>query len=129
MSSITAQQAKLDLELVPKEKRLRLGNATEDSILERSKESPHFKLFWMLWLSLYVTLQFSSQQMFQVYSNQLMGFCYNMTLVHGQDFDALPTDKEIVSFLRDLGHIREIHSLNDVGVDQINNLAERCSSH
>ncbi|GKA30159.1 retrovirus-related pol polyprotein from transposon TNT 1-94, partial [Tanacetum coccineum] len=36
--------------------------------------------------------------------------------VHGQDFDALPTDEEIVSFLRELGHTREI---NDVIVDQM----------
>ncbi|GJW30875.1 hypothetical protein Tco_0047750 [Tanacetum coccineum] len=34
-------------------------------------------------------------------------------------FNALPTDGEIVSFLRDLGHNGEIHSLNDVVVDQI----------
>ncbi|GJW78127.1 hypothetical protein Tco_0139809 [Tanacetum coccineum] len=39
--------------------------------------------------------------------------------VHGQDFDALPTDEEIVSFLRELGHTREINSLNDVVVDQM----------
>ncbi|GKC95406.1 hypothetical protein Tco_1160848 [Tanacetum coccineum] len=39
--------------------------------------------------------------------------------VQGQDFDALPTNKEIVSFLRDLGHTREINSLNDVVVDQM----------
>ncbi|GJS78469.1 hypothetical protein Tco_0728350 [Tanacetum coccineum] len=39
--------------------------------------------------------------------------------VQGQDFDALPTDDEIVSFLRDLGHTGEIHSLNDVVVDQM----------
>ncbi|GJW72690.1 hypothetical protein Tco_0129607, partial [Tanacetum coccineum] len=37
----------------------------------------------------------------------------------GQDFDALPTDEEIVTFLRDLGHTGEIHSLNDVVVDQM----------
>ncbi|GJU22117.1 hypothetical protein Tco_1155459 [Tanacetum coccineum] len=42
--------------------------------------------------------------------------------VQGQDFDALPTDKEIVSFLRDLGHTGEIHSLNDVVVDQMHQL-------
>ncbi|GJS11638.1 hypothetical protein Tco_0368434 [Tanacetum coccineum] len=34
--------------------------------------------------------------------------------VQGQDFDALPTDEEIMSFLRDLGHTGEINSLNDV---------------
>ncbi|GJU47565.1 retrovirus-related pol polyprotein from transposon TNT 1-94 [Tanacetum coccineum] len=37
----------------------------------------------------------------------------------GQDFDALPIDEEIVSFLRDLGHTGEINSLNDVVVDQM----------
>ncbi|GJW32022.1 retrovirus-related pol polyprotein from transposon TNT 1-94 [Tanacetum coccineum] len=39
--------------------------------------------------------------------------------VKGQDFDALPTDEEIVSFLRDLGRTGEIHSLNDVVVDKM----------
>ncbi|GJU69800.1 hypothetical protein Tco_1256059 [Tanacetum coccineum] len=39
--------------------------------------------------------------------------------VQGQDFDALPTDEEIVSFLRDLGHTREIHSLNDVSTNPL----------
>nr|GEU94219.1 putative reverse transcriptase domain-containing protein [Tanacetum cinerariifolium] len=34
--------------------------------------------------------------------------------VQGQDFDALPTNEEIMSFLRDLGHTKEIHSLNDI---------------
>ncbi|GJU82788.1 hypothetical protein Tco_1285153 [Tanacetum coccineum] len=55
----------------------------------------------MLLLSLHATLHFSSLQ-----------------IVQGQDFDALPTDEEIVSFLRDLNG--EIHSLNDVAVDQMN---------
>ncbi|GJS32793.1 hypothetical protein Tco_0531175 [Tanacetum coccineum] len=38
--------------------------------------------------------------------------------IQGQDFDTLPTDEEIVSFLRELGHTGEINSLNDVVVDQ-----------
>ncbi|GKB19436.1 hypothetical protein Tco_0853359, partial [Tanacetum coccineum] len=37
----------------------------------------------------------------------------------GQNFDAHLTNKEIVSFLRELGHTREIISLNDVIVDQM----------
>nr|GEZ52214.1 hypothetical protein [Tanacetum cinerariifolium] len=36
--------------------------------------------------------------------------------VQGQDFDALPTDEEIMSFLRVLGYTREINKLNDVVV-------------
>nr|GEU41282.1 hypothetical protein [Tanacetum cinerariifolium] len=37
--------------------------------------------------------------------------------VQGQDFDALPIDEEIMSFLRELGHTGEINSLNDSGED------------
>ncbi|GJT32289.1 retrovirus-related pol polyprotein from transposon TNT 1-94 [Tanacetum coccineum] len=39
--------------------------------------------------------------------------------VQGQDFDAIPTDEEILSFLRELGHSGELNSLNDVVVDQM----------
>ncbi|GJU77026.1 hypothetical protein Tco_1274096 [Tanacetum coccineum] len=39
--------------------------------------------------------------------------------VEGQDFDALSIDEEIVCFLRELGHTKEINSLNDVVVDQM----------
>nr|GEV34557.1 hypothetical protein [Tanacetum cinerariifolium] len=39
--------------------------------------------------------------------------------VQGQDFDAHPTDEEIMSFLRELGYTREINSLNDVVVDHM----------
>nr|GEX11604.1 hypothetical protein [Tanacetum cinerariifolium] len=42
--------------------------------------------------------------------------------VQGQDFDALPTDKEIISFLRELGHTGEINSLNDTVVDHMHQL-------
>ncbi|GJT81305.1 hypothetical protein Tco_1055647 [Tanacetum coccineum] len=56
---------KLILNLFPRRKDLRLGNATEDSILERYKKNPHFKSFWMLLLSLNATLHFSLLQMFQ----------------------------------------------------------------
>ncbi|GJZ97971.1 hypothetical protein Tco_0670424 [Tanacetum coccineum] len=34
--------------------------------------------------------------------------------VPGRDFDALPSEEDTVSFLRELGHTREINSLNDV---------------
>ncbi|GJR26036.1 hypothetical protein Tco_1102268 [Tanacetum coccineum] len=39
--------------------------------------------------------------------------------VQDQDFDALPTEEDTVSFLRDLGHTGDITSLNDVVVDQM----------
>ncbi|GJX55791.1 hypothetical protein Tco_0285688 [Tanacetum coccineum] len=39
--------------------------------------------------------------------------------VQGQEFDALLADDEIATFLRDLGHTSEIHSLNDIVVDKM----------
>ncbi|GJX05390.1 hypothetical protein Tco_0191306 [Tanacetum coccineum] len=39
--------------------------------------------------------------------------------VQGRDFDALPSEKDIITFLRDLGHTREINSLNDVVVNHM----------
>ncbi|GJX53890.1 hypothetical protein Tco_0282259 [Tanacetum coccineum] len=37
----------------------------------------------------------------------------------GRDFDALPSKEDTLSFLRDLGHIGVINSLNDVVIDQM----------
>nr|GEW32006.1 Gag-Pol polyprotein [Tanacetum cinerariifolium] len=39
--------------------------------------------------------------------------------VPGKDFDALPSEEDTVSFLRELGHTGKINSLNDVVVDQM----------
>ncbi|GKA45309.1 hypothetical protein Tco_0738105 [Tanacetum coccineum] len=96
----------------------------EDSILERNRESLLFKLSWMLLLSLRAILHFSPLQMFLkftctnsgILSTNIFKICPR---VQGQDFDALPNDEEIVSFLRELGHTGEINSLNDVVVDQM----------
>ncbi|GJV06812.1 hypothetical protein Tco_1344468 [Tanacetum coccineum] len=92
MSSITAQQTKLDLELVPKEKRLDI-----DVPEIQNRQRKRFKL---------------NLEVFR----DIFKICPR---VQGQDFDALPTDEEILSFLRHLGHTGEIHSLNDVVVGQM----------
>ncbi|GJX05927.1 hypothetical protein Tco_0193859 [Tanacetum coccineum] len=39
--------------------------------------------------------------------------------VQGRDFDALPSEKDTLSFLRYLGHTGVINSLNDVVIDQM----------
>ncbi|GJY77965.1 hypothetical protein Tco_0483766 [Tanacetum coccineum] len=100
MSFITAQQAKLDLELVPKEKRLEIGKCNGRLNPGKIQREPTFQV---------------------VLDALSLTPCYSAFLItiDGQEFDALPTDEEIVSFLRDLGHTREIHSLDDVVVDQM----------
>ncbi|GKE69602.1 hypothetical protein Tco_1527674 [Tanacetum coccineum] len=39
--------------------------------------------------------------------------------VPGRDFDALPSEEDTISFLRDLSHTGVINSLNDVVIDQM----------
>ncbi|GKB08343.1 hypothetical protein Tco_0836627 [Tanacetum coccineum] len=39
--------------------------------------------------------------------------------VQGRDFDALPSEEDTLSFLRDLGHTGVINSLNDVVINQM----------
>ncbi|GKF15295.1 hypothetical protein Tco_0056757, partial [Tanacetum coccineum] len=39
--------------------------------------------------------------------------------VDGQNFDELPTDEDIVSFFKELGHTKEIKTINDIVVDQM----------
>ncbi|GKE65128.1 hypothetical protein Tco_1519289, partial [Tanacetum coccineum] len=122
MSSITAQQTKLDLELVLKRKGLRLENAMEGLILERNNESLQFKLSWMLLLSLHAILHFLSLQMFlkcTCTNSGILSTNMKIPTVHGQNFDALPTDEDIVSFFKELSHTREIKSIIDVVVDQM----------
>ncbi|GJU43574.1 hypothetical protein Tco_1200840 [Tanacetum coccineum] len=103
MSSITAQQAKLDLELVPNEKRLEIRKCNGRLNPGKIQREP---IFQVVLDALALTSCYSA-------------FLITADVTKGQDFDALPTDEEIVSFLRELGHTGEINSLNDVVVDQM----------
>ncbi|GKB08397.1 hypothetical protein Tco_0836681 [Tanacetum coccineum] len=89
----------VDLELVPKRRKdLTLENATKDSILERSKESPHFKLFWTLWLSLHASIfKMDKRKRFKLNLEIFRDIFKICPGVQGQDFDALPIDEEIIS--------------------------------
>ncbi|GKE32600.1 hypothetical protein Tco_1451922 [Tanacetum coccineum] len=109
MSSIIAQQTKLDLELVPKENRI--------DIRKCNGRIPR-------WLTL-------KEPTFQVILDTIaLTPCYPTFLitadvpeifprVQRREFDPLPSEEDTVSFLRELGHTREINSLNDVVIDQI----------
>nr|GEV11718.1 hypothetical protein [Tanacetum cinerariifolium] len=71
MSFINAQQAKLDLELVPKEKRLEIVKCNGRLNPEKIQREPTFQVVWMLLLSLHATLHFSSLQMFQKHNGEI----------------------------------------------------------
>ncbi|GKA61865.1 hypothetical protein Tco_0761384 [Tanacetum coccineum] len=148
MSSITAQQTKLNLELVPNEKRLEIRKYNGRLNPIKIQREPRFQVVLdALALTPCYFAFLTTANVPEVYTNQFWDSNYKhdtfykfkmdkrnrfkLTLeifrdifkiyprVQGQDFDALPTDEEIVSFLRELGHTGEINSLNDVVVDQM----------
>nr|GEY70748.1 hypothetical protein [Tanacetum cinerariifolium] len=101
MSSITAQQAKLDLELVPKE-----------------KDVPEVYMH-QFWDSIH---KHNTSYMFKM--DKKKKFCLSLETfrIHSQDFDELPTDEVFVSFFKELGHTRKIKSITDEDFTyQINN--------
>ncbi|GJS59001.1 hypothetical protein Tco_0653785 [Tanacetum coccineum] len=143
MSSITTQ-----LELVPNEKRLDIGKFNERLNPGKIQREPTFQVVLdALALTPCYSAFLITTDVLEVYMHQFWDFVYKhdtfyrfkidkrkrfkLTLevfrdifkifprVHGQYFDVLPTNEEIVSFLRDLGHTGEIHLLNDVVVDQM----------
>ncbi|GKA75497.1 hypothetical protein Tco_0781875 [Tanacetum coccineum] len=148
MSSITAQQAKLDLELVPKEKRFEIKKCngrlnpgkkprepTFQVVLDALALTPCYSAFLItadvpevymhqFWDSVYeqdtfYRFKMDKRKRFKLTLKIFRDIFKICPRVQGQDFDALPTDEDIVSFLRELGHTREINSLNDVVVDQM----------
>nr|GEZ17945.1 hypothetical protein [Tanacetum cinerariifolium] len=109
MSSITAQQSKLDLELVSKENRLDIRICNGRIPRRLTPREPTFQV---------------------VLDAIALTLCYPAFLitvdvpeifprVPGRDFDALPSKEDTMSFLRELDHTGEIISLNDVVVDQM----------
>ncbi|GJV95063.1 hypothetical protein Tco_1546640 [Tanacetum coccineum] len=95
--------AKLDLELVPKEKRLEIRKCNRRLNPGKIQREPTFQVVLE---ALALTPCYSA-------------FLITADVTEGRDFDALPTDEEFMSFLRDLVYTREISSLNDVVVDQM----------
>nr|GFD20154.1 hypothetical protein [Tanacetum cinerariifolium] len=103
MSSITAQQTKLDLELVPKENRLDIGKCNGRIPRGLTPREPTFQVV------------LDAIALTPCY----LAFLITADVTEGRDFDALPSEEDTVSFLRELGHTREINSLNDVVVNQM----------
>nr|GEU48440.1 hypothetical protein [Tanacetum cinerariifolium] len=90
MSFITGQQAKLDLELVLKKKRVEIKKCNGRLNLGKIQKEPTFQV---------VLDAFTITPCY-------FAFLIIADVLKGQEFNALPTNEEIMSFLRDLGHTR-----------------------
>ncbi|GKD79885.1 hypothetical protein Tco_1342506 [Tanacetum coccineum] len=117
MSSITAQQTKLDLVLVSKEKRLEIGKCNRRLNPGKKQREPTFQVVLdALALSLF---RMDKKKKFDLNLEIFRDILQIRPRVHGQNFDELPIDEDIVSFFKELGHTREIKSITDVIVDQM----------
>nr|GEV86589.1 uncharacterized mitochondrial protein AtMg00810-like [Tanacetum cinerariifolium] len=145
-SSIIALQAKLDLELVPNEKRLEIGKCNGRLNPGKTQREPTFQVVLdALAITLCYSAFLATVDVPEVYMHQFWdsihkhdtSYRFSMDKknrldlnletfrdifqicprVHGQDFDELATDEVIVSFFKELSHTWEIKSLTDVVVD------------
>nr|GEU97424.1 ribonuclease H-like domain-containing protein [Tanacetum cinerariifolium] len=148
MSSITAQQTILDLELIPKEKRLETGKCNGRLNHGKKQREPTFPVVLdALVLTLYYFAFLITADVLEVYLHQFWDsihkyensyrfrmdkkkkFDLNLEIfrdifqicprVYGQNFDELPIDEDIVSFFKKLGHTGEIKTITNIVVDHM----------
>ncbi|GJU31249.1 hypothetical protein Tco_1174838 [Tanacetum coccineum] len=148
MSSITSQQTKLDLELVPKENRLDIRKCngriphgfsprehTFQAVLDAFALTSCYHAFLIMvdvlevymhqfWNCIYkhddfYRFKIDKKKRFKLTLEVFRDILQICPRVQGRDFDPLPSKEDTVSFLRDLGHTGVINSLNDVIVDQM----------
>nr|GEW25606.1 hypothetical protein [Tanacetum cinerariifolium] len=108
MTSITAQQTKLDLKLVPKKNPLDIGkcNGRIPRGLKPKEETFQVFLDALVLTPCYHAFVITADVP-EIYMHQ----------IEDQDFDALLSKEDTVSFLRELGHTGVINLLNDVVID------------
>ncbi|GJW54182.1 hypothetical protein Tco_0098267 [Tanacetum coccineum] len=148
MSSITAQQTKLDLELVPMENRLDIRKCngripcrltprepTFQVVLDAIVLTPCYPAFLIttdvpevymhqFWNSVYkydtfYKFKIDKKKRFKLTLKVFRDIFRICLRVPSRDFDPLLSEEDTVSFLRELGHTGEINSLNDVVVNQM----------
>ncbi|GJT17075.1 hypothetical protein Tco_0875781 [Tanacetum coccineum] len=148
MSSITAQQTKLDLELVPKEKRFEIRKCngrlnprkkqrepTFQVVLDALALTPCYSAFLIIadvpevymhqfWDTIHkyensYRFRMDKKKKFDLNLETFRDIFQIYPRVHGQNFNELPTDEDIVSFFKELGHTGEIKTIIDIIVDQM----------
>ncbi|GJQ90896.1 hypothetical protein Tco_0002035 [Tanacetum coccineum] len=119
MSSITTKKSKLDLKLVPKEKRLKIGKCNGGINLGKKEREPTFQVVLDALALALTPFRMDKKKKFDLNLEIFRDIFQIFPRVHGQNFDELPTDEDIVSFFKELGHTREIKTITDIVVDQM----------
>ncbi|GJW56306.1 hypothetical protein Tco_0103037 [Tanacetum coccineum] len=112
MTTTSAQQVALDNAMVPLEKRVEIGKCNMRIDPAKTKKEPTYQVV------------LDALSLTTCYPDFLItGDLYASVLICprllNQDFDELPSDDEIVSFIKELGHRRDVKSIIEVVVDHI----------
>ncbi|GJU86171.1 retrovirus-related pol polyprotein from transposon TNT 1-94 [Tanacetum coccineum] len=109
--------AKLDLELVPKEKRLEIGKFNKRINPGKTQREPTFQIVLdALALTPFIM---GKKKKFDLNLEIFRDIFHICPRIHGQNFDEVPTDDVKLFFSKELGHTEEIKSITDVVVDKM----------
>ncbi|GJV04513.1 hypothetical protein Tco_1338082 [Tanacetum coccineum] len=104
MTTTAAQHVTLDNDLVPPEKLVEIGKCNRRINTAKTQKEPTYQVF------------LDALALTTCYPGFLITICPRLP---NQEFDVLPSNEEIVSFIKELGHKGDIKFVTDVVVDQM----------
>ncbi|GJW74489.1 hypothetical protein Tco_0133859 [Tanacetum coccineum] len=117
MTTTAAQQVTLDNALVPPEKRVEIGKCNMRINPVKTQKEPTYQVVLdALALTTFYPPSLSWNRIDMEVFREILQICPRLL---NQEFDALPLDEEIVSFIKELGHKGDIKSITEVVVDQM----------
>ncbi|GKC49179.1 hypothetical protein Tco_1071924 [Tanacetum coccineum] len=123
MTTTTAQQVALDNDLVPLEKRVEIDKCNIRIHPAKTQKEPTYQVVLdALALTTYYHAFLITADVLEIYMHQFWftikkrDSSYRLPT---QEFDALPLDEEIISFIKELGHKGDIKSITEVVVDHM----------
>nr|GEY28921.1 hypothetical protein [Tanacetum cinerariifolium]GEY33478.1 hypothetical protein [Tanacetum cinerariifolium] len=148
ITTTAAQQFTRDNDLVPLEKRVKIGKCNMSIDLAKTHKEPTYQVvldalaLTTCYLAFLITVDIPKIYMQQFWFNvdkkdsttyrfKIDKKRYKIDLevfreifqvcprISNQDFDELPLDEEIVSFIKELGHKGDVKSITEVVVDQM----------
>ncbi|GKB80911.1 retrovirus-related pol polyprotein from transposon TNT 1-94 [Tanacetum coccineum] len=118
MTTTTAQQVALDNALVPLEKRVKVGKCNMIINPAKTQKEPTYQVVLdALALTTWYPAFLITADVPEIYMHQeIFQICPRLP---NQHFDEFPSDEDIVSFIKELGHKGDIKSITEVVVDHM----------
>ncbi|GJU80568.1 hypothetical protein Tco_1282933 [Tanacetum coccineum] len=124
MTTTAAQQVALDNALVPLEKRVEIGKCNMRINPAKTQKEPTYQVVLdalalaTCYPAFLITANIDKKR-YRIDMEVFREIFHIFPKLSNQEFDALPSDEKIVSFIKELGHKGNIKSITEVVVDQI----------